>query len=116
MTAADSFRAAILESLGAAPDAVDADGEIHRFSTTSKRSDDSGWYVLHDDGLPAGAFGDWRTGYQENWCAKREQDLTPGEKRQLAKRVAEMRRQRDQARQQRHLDAAAVAVTRFAAA
>ena len=48
------FQAAIAAAGLTPPDSINADGKIHRFSTNGKRGDDSGWYVLHTDGLPAG--------------------------------------------------------------
>jgi putative DNA primase/helicase len=56
------FRTAMLKAGITPPDSVIADGELHRFATNGKASDDAGWYVLYVDGLPAGAFGDFRTG------------------------------------------------------
>ncbi|PSJ18449.1 toprim domain-containing protein [Nitrosomonas supralitoralis] len=44
-----------------------ADGKLHRFSTNINRKDETGWYVLHNDNLPAGIFGDWRAGLRQNW-------------------------------------------------
>ena len=37
------------------PDVIHADGKLHRFSASGKRGDDTGWHVLHLDGVPAGA-------------------------------------------------------------
>ena len=59
-----------------APSDLIADGLLHRFSTNEKNSDDSGWYVLHVDGVPAGAFGCWRTGVTSTWCARTHSDLS----------------------------------------
>ena len=63
------FRAAIAAAGLTPPVEIIADGKIHRFSTNGKRGDDSGWYMLHTDGIAAGAFGCWRTGLHSNWCA-----------------------------------------------
>jgi putative DNA primase/helicase len=49
------------------PDSIIADGKLHRFSTNGKLHDTAGWYVLHEGQIPAGAFGDWRTGLTQNW-------------------------------------------------
>jgi phage/plasmid primase-like uncharacterized protein len=51
------------------PESMVPDGKLHRFASNGKRGDDAVWYVLHDDGIPAGCFGDWRTGVKENWRA-----------------------------------------------
>ena len=49
------------------PDKINGDGTLHRFSSSGKSGDDAGWYVLHLDGIPAGAFGCYRTGITEKW-------------------------------------------------
>lgn len=51
------------------PSQIIADGEIHRFSTNGESLDQAGWYVLFPDALPAGRFGNWRTGLNQTWCA-----------------------------------------------
>src|SRR5262245_54797760 len=56
---------------------------IHRFSTNGHRSDDAGWYILHLDGLPAGAFGDWRTNINARWCAASDTVLTAEQRAEL---------------------------------
>jgi len=71
----DVIRAAGLE----APPNIIADGKIHRFSSNGKRGDDAGWYVLHGDGIPAGSFGDWRTGISQSWRADIGRTLSPAE-------------------------------------
>ncbi len=38
------------------PETVEADGELHRFASNGKRSDDAGWYVFDADGIAAGCF------------------------------------------------------------
>ena len=99
-----------------APDTIHADGLLHRFSPTGKRSDAAGWYVLHDDGLPAGVFGCWRTGLAETWCSKAESTLTQTERDTLRQRVKDAKAQRDADTQQRQQGAAIHAAQRWAAA
>ena len=44
------------------------DGSLHRFKVNGdKHGEETGWYVLHLDGWPAGTVGDWRKGIRENW-------------------------------------------------
>ena len=69
MTSTDQFREAIRSAGLEPPDIIKADGKLRRFASNGKRSDDAGRYVLHGDGIPAGAFGDWRTGISESWRA-----------------------------------------------
>ena len=65
MDAIDQFKQAIEAAGLAAPDVINDDGVIHRFSTNGKPRDDSGWYILHLDGIPAGVFGCWRAGFSQ---------------------------------------------------
>ncbi|WP_247315121.1 DUF3631 domain-containing protein [Ralstonia pseudosolanacearum] len=66
---------------GLQPGEIVADGKLHRFDgPDEKRGKRSAWYVLHGDGLPAGSFGDWRTGLSETWCAKSDRTMTAAER------------------------------------
>ncbi len=78
-----------------APDTIIDDGKIHRFSTNGKRGDDSGWYVLHPDGVAAGSFGDWRTGMTQNWCVKSDNAMTDAQREANQQRIRTMQAQRD---------------------
>src|SRR5690554_7207053 len=86
----DRFRQVLAEAgLPAAPETnFICDGELHRFRVDGdKRGSRNGWYVLHLDGVPAGAFGSWRAGIAENWCSKRQDQLTEAERRELRERM-----------------------------
>ena len=61
-------------------------------------SDKSAWYMLHMDGMPAGAFGCWRSGLQSTWCAKSDNAMTAAERDAHRQRVKAMKAQRDAAR------------------
>lgn len=79
----EQFRVAIQSAGVTPPSNIEADGKLHRFSSSGKPRDDAGWYVLHvDGGIPAGCFGDWRTGLKQDWRAEigRELSLTEKEK------------------------------------
>jgi putative DNA primase/helicase len=99
------FRQAV-EAGGLMPpaDMID-DGKLHRFSSNGKRGDDSGWYVLHGDGVPSGAFGCWRSGLESKWCAKSEHDLSATERHALRDRIQTAQRQREAEQGQRHTEA-----------
>jgi len=58
----DQFSAAIQASGITAPEHIEADGHIHRFSTKDNPQDKSGWYMLNSDNMPFGMWGDWRRG------------------------------------------------------
>ncbi len=112
----EQFRQAIGSAGLPPPDTINADGAIHRFSTNGKRSDDSGWYVLHLDGVPAGSFGCWRNVPTVNWCGKVQSDMTQSEREAHQHRVHAMKAQRDSEQVQRNAAAAVEASKRFKAA
>lgn len=110
------FRQTIAAAGLTPPDTITADGAIHRFSTNGRRGDDSGWYTLHLDGIPAGAFGCWRAGLQSNWCAKSHTAMTQAEREANRQRIKAMQVQRDAEQAQRQASAAADAMQRWQAA
>lgn len=77
------------------PDMIYEDGLLHRFSSNGKRGDLSGWYVLHNGALSAGAFGCWRAGLTETWSSKPEHALTFAERSMLRQQVKEAMALRD---------------------
>lgn len=77
------------------PDAIKIDGRIHRFPTNDRRGDDAGWYVCHGGSIPAGAFGDWRTGVSDKWCAEIGRALTESERSELREKRAAILRARE---------------------
>lgn len=92
--AIEQFRTAIHNAGMTPPEVIEPDGKLHRFAANGKRSDDAGWYVLHDDGIPAGAFGDWRTGASKSWRADIGRRLSPQEEVAHRARIEAMRRAR----------------------
>ena len=91
----DEFRQAITSAGLEAPDDIHGDGAIHRFSPSGQSGDKPAWYMLHMDGVPAGAFGDWRSGLQSTWCAKSDKAMTPVELVDHRQRVKAMQAQRE---------------------
>ncbi|EJL77466.1 hypothetical protein PMI12_01729 [Variovorax sp. CF313] len=94
MSATDQFLSAMEAAGLTPPDPLHADGDIHRFSPTGKRGDDAGWYVFHPDGVPAGVFGDWRSGESQTWCAKGEDELSDAERQAMCRRIKDAQRKR----------------------
>ena len=95
INAIDEFTQAITAAGLEAPNVIHDDGAIHRFSTNGRRGDASGWYMLHTDGTPAGAFGCWREGLQSTWCAKSDNAMTQAERDTHKLRIKAMKAQRD---------------------
>lgn len=63
----DAFRDAIAAAGLTPPQEILDDGKRHRFSSSGRPRDDSGWYILHGDDRPAGAFGCWRHSLTVSW-------------------------------------------------
>ncbi len=112
----EQFRAVISNAGLHPPSELIADGKLHRFASNGKRSDNAGWYVLHDDGIPAGAFGDWRTGASETWRADMGRRLSPQEEAQHRARLAAVRRVREAEEGKRKAQAREKAATIWQAA
>jgi len=110
------FAAAMQASGVNPPDEIIADGRLHRFSTNGERGDDAGWYVLHADGIPAGAFGDWRSGIAETWRADLGRRLTPEEEAEARRRIEKARAEAEAERRRRAERAAALAAAIWKAA
>ena len=101
----EAIRAAGLEP----PDTIKADGKLHRFSSNGKRGDDAGWYVLHFDHVPAGAFGCWRESISETWRANVGRSLTPEEESRLRQTINRIRRQQEEEKRARRQESASKA-------
>lgn len=105
------FRSAIEAAGLIAPEHIEANGKLHRFSSNGKRGDDSGWYSLHQDGVPAGSFGCWRAGISETWRADIGRSLTDEEKAAHRQRVKVIRLERKAEETERKKKAKANAAT-----
>lgn len=70
------------------------DGKLRRFSASGKPNDDAGWYVAFQDGVHAGAFGNWREGTHVPWVAEIGRELTRQERMVNANRMKEAQEQR----------------------
>lgn len=110
------FRDAIQAAGLTPPDVIEMDGKLHRFASNGKRKDDAGWYLLHGDGIPAGSFGDWRTGFSQNWRADIGRALTHEEDAVHRAKVEAMRREREAEEVRRKAEAKAKAAAIWQAA
>lgn len=112
----EQFQADMVAAGLTPPHEIHADGTLHRFSSEGRRGDDSGWYVLHTDGVPAGAYGCWRKGLTRQWCSKTQEAMTQAERETHRQRVEAMRQQREADTAQRQQLAAQTAAQRWQAA
>lgn len=97
-----NFRVAILAALGTAPDLIEP-GRIHRFSTSGRASDKAGWCRLFDDGR-AGVFGDFRSGVSSVWTARQRVLMTPVERTDMSRQLAQAKAQREAQQRQEWAD------------
>ena len=95
---ADAMRSAGIEP----PPKIQIDGQLHRFSTKGRKKDDSGWYVVYSEGVPAGSFGCWRDSISVNFRADIGRELTASEQMAITKRTSEARAVRDAERQKKN--------------
>lgn len=117
MVFVEQFQSAIAAAGLPSPELVQGDGKLYRYSTNGKRGDQSGWFVLHDDGdMAAGAFGCWRTGIQQTWCSKEVSTFTPSQLSAHQQRMQAIAKQREADKAQRQQEAAVVALKRWEAA
>lgn len=85
----EAFRRVLAEH-GLNPPEVIADGTLRRFDANDdKKGKKSAWYVLHGDEVPAGAFGNWKTGLSQKWCGKPAGALTPVERAAYLAKIAQ---------------------------
>jgi putative DNA primase/helicase len=110
------FRDAIQAAGVTPPEVIEADGKLRRFSSNGRRGDDAGWYVLYSDGIPAGAFGDWRSGISETWRADLGRRLTPAEEAEARRSIEKAKAEAEAERQRRAKRAAELAAAIWKAA
>lgn len=83
------------------------DGQIHRYEVTGdKPRSRNGWYVLYNDGIPSGKFGNWKTGISSNWCSKSLNTMSFVERAEHRKRIADALDQRQKITAQEQQEAA----------
>ncbi len=81
------------------------DGKLHRFKPNGGRNPD-GWYCLHGDGIPAGSFGNWKTGQSFTWCQKKQSELSPEERKAYQQRIEQQKQAREAEEKRTHEQAA----------
>jgi len=100
------LKEAIIDAGLEPPDAIYMDGNIHRFKTGSKGSggtgDKTGWYVAYNDSIPAGRFGDWRSGIEVTFRADVGRKFTPAEEMAHTRHMSEAKIKRDEELKKQH--------------
>lgn len=96
MTPSQAFAEAMRVSGIETSDPIYSDGKMHRIHVEGdKRGTKNGWYVLHEDGIPAGQFGHWKTGVSQTWCGKNDNELTADERKAYRDRIKQQQRERE---------------------
>ena len=87
------------------------DGKIHRYKDSGdKPNTRNGWYMLYEEGIPSGAFGNWKTGIKSKWCSKSLNLMSSEEKTEYRKRMKDAFLQRQRLKEQDQQKAAELAL------
>jgi putative DNA primase/helicase len=115
-TARSDFSSAMAEA-GLPPPDIIPDGVLHRFTVPGDRPGTrNGYYLLHLDGVAAGAFGSWKTGLYATWSARTDHRLTLAERIRILAAIAAAKERQAAERTQTHGAAAARALALWQAA
>jgi hypothetical protein len=99
---AEEFRHAMAAN-GLEPEYIDESGDLIRFDVDQK-GDKAGWCVYHADNLPAGTYGNWKTGLKKNWCSISKAYRTTEQEAEYQKFLAYAKLKRQEDRAQRHAE------------
>lgn len=94
MTDCTSLYQAMIEAGLAMHDPVSlvGDGKVQRYRVEGDKAGSlNGWYVLHPDIKPFGAFGSWKTGQKVSWSAERPETMTRSQRNALAAKMQAVR-------------------------
>lgn len=86
----EQFKSEMIKAGFNPPDNIIANGYFQRFSTNGKPTDRAGWYVIYLDNIPGGSFGDWRTGFSQDWRADIGRELSREENDLVKNRMNEI--------------------------
>jgi len=101
-----AFQSSMADAGVLCPELLVADGILHRFKDgEDKNRSRNGWYVLYLDGIPAGAFGSWKTGLSETWSMKSRDAMTQAERQAWQKQMKEAKAKREAEQEKIHAEA-----------
>lgn len=85
----NQFRNAMAETGIKTSADIKPDGGMNRFTPEGdKKGSLNGWCVLFTDGIPSGAYGNWKDGITHTWCSKLQSELSQTERDEMQRRVA----------------------------
>lgn len=91
---------------------IQPDGTIQRFHVKGEKPGTrNGWAVLFCDGIPAGRFGNWKTGESATWSAVDFRDLSTEDRAAQLRRLEQARAEAAAIREREHAEAAGRAVS-----
>jgi putative DNA primase/helicase len=106
--AIESFKNAMFDNIGYAPDNIIGDGKLHRVKDTHGKL--NGAYVLHLDNRPAGYIEDFKQGIKQNWKMTGFIPLSDLQQIEFSIEAHRQAKQRQQAEITKHREAAAKAL------
>ncbi len=96
----------VIRASGLEPPAVIVPGKLHRFPGIGKgNSNRAGWCLLFED-RRGGSFGDWSSGFSENWQTERSKPLDHSERAAFRRKVDAARATAETVRLDRQMAAA----------
>lgn len=90
-----SFLETLFCDLGSAPKTIEPEKIIRFDDAEGKPGNNACWAILFLGAPAAGAYGNWRTGFQSTWHEKGSKSMTHEDRRQLRERIELAKRQRE---------------------
>jgi putative DNA primase/helicase len=89
-----SFLEVLSRDLGSTPKSIESEKIVRFDDLDGKPGNKACWAILFLGEPAAGAYGNWRTGFQATWHAKGSRRMIESERQQLIERVSVARRQK----------------------
>lgn len=91
----NAFLDALHQCLGSAPQDIEPDKIIRFDDKEGKPGNKACWAILFLGDIPSGAYGNWRTGIQDTWCAKSHKHISQEDREKLAAKISDLKKQRN---------------------
>ncbi|MBN9457381.1 MAG: toprim domain-containing protein [Bosea sp.] len=97
-------------------DKIEPSSKIIRFHVEGdKKGTKNGWLTFHEDHPASGAFGSYKLGRSETWTVDKPERMSPQDRAEIQRRMAETRRQREEEQARAHAACRAAAAAIVAA-
>lgn len=88
MNIISKFKAAMDQNGLVTDEQIISDGQLRRVHLSGDSAGSAnGWYVLHTNSMPAGAYGCWKRGISKTWCAISRKTMTLVERIEYYRRM-----------------------------